>query len=110
MKVRNHDFVFINVLTCWTALRVEWFRACERHLRWKEEVMWIQREMSSVILRFHIRSSHWTSQAENASTTGTRAYAYRQATSWRTLKADAALKFHDILIVSSNQNALTPAN
>ncbi|KAJ7903966.1 hypothetical protein B0H13DRAFT_1620975 [Mycena leptocephala] len=73
------------ILTCLTAVRVEWARAYARKKRWEEEVMLLREEMRRVLRYLAWQSGWWRQRIElreDASpevAAGIRAYALKQA-------------------------------
>lgn len=80
-------------------IRVEWFRARERSRRWAEEVHWLQREIATVVMDFHARSTDWTERKGTLTTAGLRCYAARQAAHWGAMRDDARKRGNSALLV-----------
>ncbi|CAE6415368.1 unnamed protein product [Rhizoctonia solani] len=79
------------------SLRVEWFRARERYLRWEEEIQWLQRESASLILSFNAKALQWASRSYESHHKGWRAYCRRQYATREAMTRDACTELQTIL-------------
>jgi hypothetical protein len=80
-------------------IRVQWFRARERHARWREEVQWLQREAASTLLDFAHRRDMWLLKADTPEVPGWAAFCHRQSAVWETLLQAAHCKLDSLLQV-----------
>lgn len=86
-----------------SATRVEGFRGRERFRRWKEEKLWLSREIASVTLDFHYQSDKWQALANSQHACfnpGFKAYCMSQRDIWWSLREDAFNRSKPILQVS----------
>ncbi|KAI0028232.1 hypothetical protein K488DRAFT_59094, partial [Vararia minispora EC-137] len=83
-------------------LRLEWFRACARAWRWREEIGLVLEEMDCVLHFCDWEASRWGDRASSRSVVdeglqdGLRAYAWKQADMYKTQKATFKKEFKDV--------------
>ncbi|KAG8755687.1 hypothetical protein FRC11_005876, partial [Ceratobasidium sp. 423] len=84
-------------------IRVEWFRGRERYRRWREEVLWLRREIASTLFDYKHQSDEWSARASSDYATqnpGYHAYCIRQADTYHGLLADGFRRSQDALTAS----------
>lgn len=69
------------------ALRIEWCKARARAHRWQEECILLAEEMRRVIQFHRWQANVWERRADDATSAGARAYAWRQHATRQTLIA-----------------------
>jgi hypothetical protein len=97
--VSTHHWTQLQSLIASSGLRIEWFKSRERFKRWEEEVFWLQREATSVILSFHAQGSCWLAKAHETPGQDWQAYCKRQHSVWNKLATHAYTQFSPILKV-----------